>query len=52
MYDLPSRTDVGRCVIDRAVVLDRVHPDARAAGGARQVGAHPPGRVLTGDAGV
>jgi ATP-dependent Clp protease ATP-binding subunit ClpX len=26
MYDLPSRTDVGRCVIDRAVVLDRVHP--------------------------
>jgi ATP-dependent Clp protease ATP-binding subunit ClpX len=26
MYDLPSRTDIGRCVIDRAVVLDRVHP--------------------------
>src|SRR5579885_1686384 len=26
MYDLPSRTDVGRCVVDRAVVLDRVHP--------------------------
>jgi len=26
MYDLPSRSDVGRCVIDRAVVLDRVHP--------------------------
>jgi ATP-dependent Clp protease ATP-binding subunit ClpX len=26
MYDLPSRTDVGKCVIDRAVVLDRVHP--------------------------
>jgi ATP-dependent Clp protease ATP-binding subunit ClpX len=26
MYDLPSRTDVSRCVIDRAVVLDRVHP--------------------------
>jgi ATP-dependent Clp protease ATP-binding subunit ClpX len=26
MYDLPSRTDVGRCVIDRSVVLDRVHP--------------------------
>src|ERR1700735_842897 len=26
MYDLPSRTDVGRCMIDRAVVLDRVHP--------------------------
>ena len=26
MYDLPSRSDVGKCVIDRAVVLDRVHP--------------------------
>src|ERR1700722_2994514 len=26
MYDLPSRTDIGRCVIDRAVVLDRVPP--------------------------
>jgi ATP-dependent Clp protease ATP-binding subunit ClpX len=26
MYDLPSRTDITRCVIDRAVVMDRVHP--------------------------
>ena len=26
MYDLPSRTDIARCVIDRAVVMDRVHP--------------------------
>jgi ATP-dependent Clp protease ATP-binding subunit ClpX len=26
MYDLPSRTDISRCVIDRAVVMDRVHP--------------------------
>jgi ATP-dependent Clp protease ATP-binding subunit ClpX len=26
MYDLPSRTDVGRCVVDAAVVADRVHP--------------------------
>jgi len=26
MYDIPSRTDVGRCIVDRAVVLDRVHP--------------------------
>jgi ATP-dependent Clp protease ATP-binding subunit ClpX len=26
MYDIPSRSDVGRCVVDRAVVLDRVHP--------------------------
>ena len=26
MYDLPSRNDVGRCVVDRAVVLERVAP--------------------------
>src|SRR6202051_3701312 len=26
MYDLPSRTDVQKCVVDRAVVLDRVAP--------------------------
>jgi len=26
MYELPSRTDVGKCVIDRAVVLDKVNP--------------------------
>ena len=26
MYDLPSRDDIGRCVIDRSVVLDRVAP--------------------------
>ena len=26
MYDLPSRTDIERCVVDRAVVLDRVNP--------------------------
>ncbi|KAA0236021.1 MAG: ATP-dependent Clp protease ATP-binding subunit ClpX [Acidimicrobiales bacterium] len=26
MYDLPSREDVGRCVIDEAVVLDKVNP--------------------------
>ncbi len=26
MYELPSRTDVGKCVIDRQVVLDRVNP--------------------------
>jgi len=26
MYDLPSRTDVAQCVIDAAVVLDRVTP--------------------------
>ena len=26
MYDLPSRTDIGRVVIDRAVVLERVNP--------------------------
>ncbi len=26
MYDLPSRTDIGKCVIDREVVLDKVNP--------------------------
>jgi len=26
MYDLPSRSDVSKCVVDRAVVLDRVNP--------------------------
>ena len=26
MYDLPSRTDVGRCVIDGKVVLEKVNP--------------------------
>jgi ATP-dependent Clp protease ATP-binding subunit ClpX len=26
MYDLPSRTDIGRVMIDRAVVLERVNP--------------------------
>ncbi|HEV2361193.1 MAG TPA: ATP-dependent Clp protease ATP-binding subunit ClpX [Acidimicrobiales bacterium] len=26
MYDLPSRTDIGRCVVDRSVVLERVAP--------------------------
>ena len=26
MYDIPSRSDVGRCVIDRQVVLEKVNP--------------------------
>jgi ATP-dependent Clp protease ATP-binding subunit ClpX len=26
MYDLPSRGDVKQCVIDRSVVMDKVHP--------------------------
>ena len=26
MYDLPSRTDIGKCVVDRAVVLEKVNP--------------------------
>jgi ATP-dependent Clp protease ATP-binding subunit ClpX len=36
MYDLPSRTDVGRCVIDAEVVLEKVNPTlvpARARAG-------------------
>ncbi len=35
MYDLPSRTDVGRCVIDRSVVLDRVNPTLIPRGAAK-----------------
>ena len=34
MYDLPSRTDVGKCVVDRSVVLDRVAPTLVPLGGA------------------
>jgi ATP-dependent Clp protease ATP-binding subunit ClpX len=26
MYELPSRNDVGKCLVDRAVVLERVNP--------------------------
>src|SRR3984893_8077363 len=26
MYDLPGRTDISKCVVDRAVVLEKVHP--------------------------
>jgi ATP-dependent Clp protease ATP-binding subunit ClpX len=26
MYELPSRNDVGKCVIDRQVVLEKVNP--------------------------
>jgi ATP-dependent Clp protease ATP-binding subunit ClpX len=26
MYDLPSREDIGRCVVDKSVVLQRVAP--------------------------
>jgi ATP-dependent Clp protease ATP-binding subunit ClpX len=26
MYDLPSRTDISKCVIDRSVVLEKVNP--------------------------
>jgi ATP-dependent Clp protease ATP-binding subunit ClpX len=26
MYDLPSRSDIGRCVIDREVVQEKVNP--------------------------
>jgi ATP-dependent Clp protease ATP-binding subunit ClpX len=25
-FDLPSRTDIGKCLIDRSVVLERVAP--------------------------
>jgi len=26
MYDLPSRSDIARCVVDRSVVLDKMSP--------------------------
>jgi ATP-dependent Clp protease ATP-binding subunit ClpX len=26
MYELPSRNDIGKCVIDRTVVLEKVNP--------------------------
>ncbi|MDP1795579.1 MAG: hypothetical protein Q8K63_15690 [Acidimicrobiales bacterium] len=26
MYDVPSRTDIAKCVVDRSVVLDKVAP--------------------------
>jgi ATP-dependent Clp protease ATP-binding subunit ClpX len=26
MYDLPSRSDIGKCVIDRNVVEEKVNP--------------------------
>ena len=26
MYDVPSRADIGKCVVDRSVVLDKVAP--------------------------
>ena len=34
MYDLPSRDDVGKCVVARSVVLDRVAPTLVPLGGA------------------
>jgi ATP-dependent Clp protease ATP-binding subunit ClpX len=32
MYDLPSREDIGRCVVDRSVVLERVAPSLHPRG--------------------
>jgi len=26
MYDLPSRSDVVRCVVDKSVVMEKMHP--------------------------
>jgi ATP-dependent Clp protease ATP-binding subunit ClpX len=36
MYDLPSRTDIGKCVIDRRVVLERVNPTLVPRAGAEK----------------
>ena len=51
MYDLPSRTDVSRCVIDRAVVMEKVHPtlitsDEGERAAAPEVCNSPPGSRL------
>jgi len=47
MYDLPSRTDVGKCVIDRSVVLDRVNPTLVPLGDPRRSPAGAAGRLLS-----
>src|SRR5437870_1802360 len=46
MYELPSRNDVGKCVIDRTVVLEKVNPTLvpgvePAAGGGRARAGRP-----------
>ena len=47
MYDLPGRNDIGKCVVDRAVVLEGVQPDARPAERtAGQGRPEPPGRLV------
>ena len=35
MYDLPSQDDVGRCIINREVVLEKVNPTLVPRGKAR-----------------
>ena len=40
MYDLPSRTDVQKCVVDRAVVSDRVAPTLVPVGDPGRQAAH------------
>ncbi|HMC43203.1 MAG TPA: ATP-dependent Clp protease ATP-binding subunit ClpX, partial [Acidimicrobiales bacterium] len=37
MYDIPTRTDVGKCVVNRAVVLDRVSPTLVTRRGRKKV---------------
>ena len=51
MYDLPSRDDIGRCVIDADVVLEKVLPTLvpRAELTPRDCSAAPPRRILTCD---
>ena len=55
MYDLPSRTDIGQCVIDRSVVLERVNPTLVPAPrpGQKRPGpaGPPPDRTAVGAAG-
>ena len=46
MYDLPGRSDIGKCVIDGDTVLEQGQPHARAPRAPRRVSRPTPGRVL------
>ena len=47
MYDLPSRADIGRCVVDGKVVLENVNPTLVPRGRDAAPDPPPPRRVVT-----
>ncbi|HEX6595345.1 MAG TPA: ATP-dependent Clp protease ATP-binding subunit ClpX [Acidimicrobiales bacterium] len=47
MYDLPSRSDIGKCVIDRSVVLKRVNPTLVPRGDAERTSSPRPRRAAS-----